>query len=136
MLELQSAFKMLPEHDRLHTPRSEYLYKLLQPTLDNVLSLGSDYESSFDEFEILYALEYAHQDSIHDGGGLWGPPGRFAWKYSRGEYGSPYHVVMSEAKTCGSDWRPVKAGLFGGSIDRFLEIAVQYGESLARTHWQ
>ena len=133
--DVESAFKMMPGHDRFFTPRSEYVYKLLQPELDTALSLGSEYEACFDEFEILYALEYAHQNSIQDGG-FWGPPGRFGWKYERGEYGSPYHLLVSEAKARGNNWEPVRAGLFGGSIDRFLEVANKYSEYLARLHWR
>jgi hypothetical protein len=134
MVELQDAFKMMPGHDRFFTPRSEYVYAFMQPILDAALSLGSEYEACFDEFEILYALEHAHQSSLHDGTS-WGPLGRFGWKYQRSQYGSPYHSLISEAKEAGNTWAPLKAGLFGGSIDRYLEVSATYGEYLGRLHW-
>jgi hypothetical protein len=135
MLDLQDAFKMMPEHDRAFTPRSEYLHTFLRPVLDTALSLDSEYEACFDEFEILYALEHAHQRSLHDGG-FWGPPGRFGWKYERGQNGSPYHSLISEAKEAGSSWGPVKGGLFGGSIDRYLDLSAKYAEHLGQLHWR
>jgi len=134
MTDLIDGFKALPGHERQYTPSSEYLHKLLQPTLDDLLFLGPEYETNFDRFEILYALEHAFQYSAN-GGNVWGPVGRFGWKYQRGEYGSPYHLIVAEAKQRGTDWGPVKVGLFGGSIDRFFEIASAYGESLAKLFW-
>jgi len=40
------AFKQLPGYERLHTPLSEYLFKLLQPTLDDILFMGRSYEAA------------------------------------------------------------------------------------------
>ena len=57
-------------------PRSEYLYKALQPTLEDLLMLGRRYETLFDRFEVLLALEYADVS-----GTRWAPPGRYAWKH-------------------------------------------------------
>ncbi len=51
--EVGDAFKLLPGQDRKHTPMSEHLHELLQPLLDDLLFLGSDYEAAFDQFEML-----------------------------------------------------------------------------------
>ena len=55
-LEINDTFKRVPSHERNYTPRSEYLYKFLQPQLDDLLFFGKDYERYFDEFEIMLAL--------------------------------------------------------------------------------
>jgi uncharacterized caspase-like protein len=134
MNNLHDAFKSLPGHERQYTPRSEYLLKLLQPLLDDLLLLGSEYEATFDRFEALYALEHAHHYASEEFGRVWGPVGRFAWKRSRGP-SNPLHQLIMEAEKQGASWPPVKAGLFGGSIDRFKELVAQYDTSLATLSW-
>src|SRR5690606_17778079 len=57
--DLVDVFKRIPDHERNYTPISEYLYKLIQPELDDMLFLGKGYEGLFDEFEILFALVVA-----------------------------------------------------------------------------
>lgn len=55
-IERENIFKRLPGHERYYAARSEYLFKLLQPELDDELFLGKDYEALFDRFEVLLAL--------------------------------------------------------------------------------
>ena len=80
--ELGDIFKRIPEHERQYTPISEYLYKLLQPSLDDLFFLGKGYESVFDEFEILFALAVADLKKQEDNY-IWGPIGRFGWMNRR-----------------------------------------------------
>jgi hypothetical protein len=129
------AFKTLPGHERHRTPRNEYLFKRLQPPLDDLLFLGTDYETYFDRFEVLLALEYAEQDARESGERVWGPIGRFGWKYHQGGNSSPLHRLISEAESEGDLWPPTRAGLFRGSIARFKEIASQYSALVAKLHW-
>lgn len=77
--KLHDAFKQLPGHEHQYVPRSEYLFKLLQPTLDDLLFLGRDYEQDFDRFEVLLTLVYAdlEQEQFKGSHGIWGPIGRF-----------------------------------------------------------
>jgi uncharacterized caspase-like protein len=133
--ELNEFFKCLPGHERQYTPRSEYLLKLLQPILDDALFLGTDYEASFDRFEVFYALEHAHHYSSEQSGRTWGPVGRFGWKESGFASGRPFHDVVQEAEREGASWLPFENGLFGGSIDRFKEVASAYGNSLSQLAW-
>ena len=132
--ELENAFKTLPGYERNYVPRSEYLFKFLQPELDEVLFLGFDYEWYFDEFEVLLALEHAEQ-SQSLGLPVWGPVGRFGWKYRSVGESSPLHRIVAQAKELGEEWPPVKAGLFRGSITRFNEIAASFLESVAKFGW-
>ena len=127
LMDVVEAFKLLPGHDRHHTPRSEYLHKLLQPWLDDILFLGSDYEKAFDRFELLYALEYAHQENRD-----WAPIGRFGWKILEA---NPLRQVLSEAEQQGERWAPIVAGLFGGSSERFTEVARQLSDRTGRLGW-
>ncbi len=127
--DIGDAFKLLPGHERNYTPRSEYLFKLLQPILDDLLFLGTDYESHFDQFEVLLALEHAEQYASEQHGRVWGPVGRFGWK------SSPFHRVIAEAEAQGDSWPPISAGLFKGSLQRFKEIASQYREAIGRLGW-
>ena len=123
------AFKKIPGHERHYVPRSEYIFKTIQPKLEDILYLGKSYEDYYDQFEILLALVYADL-SPRALGRIWGPPGRFAWKQSHRMERSPFNLLFEEAKNNGSDWPPLKAGLFGGSIERFLEIAKKYRDEL------
>ena len=100
--DVAQVFGLLPGHDRQHVPRSKYLYQLLQPLLDDLLFLGSDYEAAFDRFETLYALEHAHQYEA-EGGRCWGPIGRFGWKVDRGQ-GGPLALLLSDAERQGAKY--------------------------------
>ena len=131
-LEVDPAemFKHPPGHDRQYTPRSEYLFNVLQPDLEDTLFLGPNYELLFDRFELLYALSYAHIDT-EARGRIWGPIGRFGWKQRL--HPSPFTTLLEEATQSGTEWLPLKAGMFGGSIDRFLELFHGY-QSMLRQH--
>lgn len=135
ILELTRAdvFKQLPGHDRHYTPMSEYLFKILQPKLDDILFVGKNYENSFDEFEILFALVVADLKKQRDGH-VWGPVGRFGWK-QRGRDNSPLTRIISEAQTMGESWEPIRAGLFGGKLERFNEIADEFQQLISKLNW-
>jgi len=134
--DLDDAFKRLPGHERQYVPRSEYLFKLLQPGLDDLLFLGRDYEQMFDRFEVFLALVYAELEYNPDNR-VWGPLGRFGWKYtSRGGAGNVYSEIVKEANTFKSEWPPLKAGLFSGSIDRFLEVSTKFEELMKGLKWR
>ena len=126
------AFKLLPGHEKHLVPRSEYLFKLLQPVLEDTLFLGNSYEDVFDRFEVFMALAYI--DLSSEEGLDWGPPGRFCWKYGRGG-GGPYKELMEEAAAAGSKWGPLRAGLFRGDADRFKSIAEGFAKRMARFGW-
>ena len=130
LTEIVEAFKLLPGHERHHVPRSEHLRTRQQPLLEDLLFLGRAYDTHFDRFEILLALTYA---DVRDSD--WGPPGRFAWKHSNRGRGSPYAELMAEAARLGNNWPPTRAGLFGGSTERFVEVAERYKQLLDQLHW-
>ncbi|MEG6095983.1 caspase family protein [Enterobacter bugandensis] len=133
-LNAMEVFKRIPGHDRHYTPLSEYLFKQIQPILDDLFFLGKGYESSFDEFEILYALTVVDL-RLQRGEHAWGPVGRYGWKYAnRGEH-SPYVRLCEEAKILREHWGPLKSGMFGGSYERFEKASNALEENLGRLHW-
>lgn len=136
MLELDrtDAFKLLPGFERRFTPRSDYLHVLFAPILEEVLFLGSDYDNAFDRFEVLYALEHCHRYDTGSGTHRWGPVGRFAWK--RRDGGTALDQVILEAESERQDWPPIRAKLFGGSIDRFVQVAKDYRAEIQGLRWR
>ena len=135
MLEAERAnvFKIIPGYERNYAPRSEYLFKVLQPVLEDLLFLGGSYEHLFDQMEVFYALVYADMSET-ERSGIWGPPGRFAWKFS-GSRGrdNPFSLLRAQADELKDRWPPLQAGLFGGSYERFKKIADGY-EELMKNH--
>ncbi|WP_447748329.1 caspase family protein [Aeromonas veronii] len=132
--ELTDLFKKIPEHKNNYTPLSEYLYKLIQPELDNLFFIGKSYDNTFDEFEILLALVIADL-KIQADYTPWGPIGRFGWKHKRG-YSSPFKKMCNEAEIRKNDWPPIKAGMFGGDYSRFKLVVEEYeNRILNNLHW-
>ena len=137
LLELQRTdmFKSLPGYERYYVPKNEYIFKALQPVIDDLLFFGNSYEAIFDKFETFLALVYADLDSKEDGR-VWGPPGRFAYKHrDRGGEGSPFFEVVTEAKNQGANWAPLQAGFFGGSLERFNKISTEYEGLISHLSW-
>lgn len=134
-LERTEVFKQLPGHERNYVPRSEYLFKLLQPDLDNLFFLGREYEHAFDRFEVILALTHADLRN-QKGGPVWGPIGKFGWKYeNRGRTENPLIDVIEEATEQGSSWPLLQAGFFGNDIERFKDVSSQYTERIKRLGW-
>jgi hypothetical protein len=133
--ELHDAFKTLPGHEKNYVPRSEYLFKLLQPDVDDLFFIGREYENVFDQFEVILALTHADlYNQKH--GHVWGPIGRFGWKYSgRGHRENPLKDIVGEAQRMDSDWPPLKAGFFGGDKDRFIAVANAFEEGMKKLNW-
>lgn len=134
--ELTNAgvFKNLPGHETNFTPMSEYLYKILQPKLDDILFIGKGYEKTFDEFELLFALVVMDLNEQGDKYG-WGPIGRFGWKGKHHNPNSPLKNLIAEAQTKGDNWGPIKAGLFGGKLERFTQQSSKLLKQLAGMGW-
>jgi hypothetical protein len=131
----RDSIKFLPGRERQFTPLSEYLFNFFQTKLHNVIFMGNEYEDIFDRFELLLALQHAHQKEKISPGRVWGPIGRFGWKYRRGVGSGPYQHLRDEASRAKESWPPLKAGFFDASYDRFEEIASQYSKILQSLPW-
>jgi hypothetical protein len=132
LVDVADHFKRLPGHDRDRFPRSEHLFGLLKPLLDELLFLGGNYEPLFDRFELLLALTFADFRDPSGQGDCWGPPGRFAYK--QGYSNSPTSMLIDEAKAAGQAWPLLSSGLFGGQFERFQNVAEKYRQLIARHH--
>lgn len=134
VLELarQKVFQKLPGHEKHFAPMSEYLFKIMQPTIDETLFLGKGYERAFDEFEVLLGLAVADLLNVKTGH-IWGPVGRFGWKEHQGN--APLKRTIEEARAAGSDWAPLRGGLFDGKIERVEAVAGEFYEGVSRLSW-
>lgn len=126
-------FKSLPGHEKQHFPLNEYLFDLFGKKWNDVLFLGLDYEDIFDRFEIFYALQFAH-DRERTSGHVWGPPGRFGWKYSNRSDSDPFRLLSEEASIHKESWAPLRAGFFDGSYERFDMLAKQIERIIGSIH--
>lgn len=125
------AFRKIEGLEKRKTARSDHLVEVLH---DEIMSLGLselEYEEAFDRFELILALEHAHLDARAGRSRFWGPVGRFSWRHRHTD-GGPLGEMIREAKHKGDDWELTKAGLFGGSTERYLEVAGAYMEWLAK----
>ncbi|MHC4397464.1 MAG: caspase family protein [Planctomycetota bacterium] len=129
MDELNYTFKLFPGHERNLVPRSEYLYKLLQPQLEEILFIGQSYEPLFDRFEMFMALVYA--DITGSG---FGPIGRFGYKHGRSR-AKIYINLLEEAKSQKDNWPPIKAGFFQSSYTSFEKVAKVILELIEKRSW-
>lgn len=135
LLELNriEAFKNIPGHERHYTPHSEYLFKILQPKLDDTFFLGKNYETAFDEFEVIFALAIAHI-GITKNRSAWGPIGRFGWKHRHGD-GDPLTRIIKDARMRKESWPPLRAGMFGGNFESFDKTATEYLQLVGGLNW-
>lgn len=123
----------IPGHEKNYVPLSEHLFKILQPPLEDALFLGKGYEEAFDRFEILYFLAVADLNILQSRD-AWGPVGRFGWKHGWGGR-SPLRDLIAEGRTQGTTWPPLVAGLFGGNLERFENVATAATERIGRLGW-
>lgn len=117
-LNRQNIFKHLPGYENKLAARSEWLFNRLQPMLDDLLFLGSNYEHYFDRFEMLFALVYTDLAERYETRHSWNPIGRFPWK---GGITDPMKELMDEADREKDSWGPIKAGLFSRDYSRFKD---------------
>lgn len=118
-IEYYKIFKKIKVHERHFTPISEYIFKQLQPVLEDYFLLGYEYEILFDKYEILMALQQiAELDGEKDY--LFAPVGRFGWKYRESPYTKdPYKQFIELIKSEGIESKIIKTGFFNGNLGRF-----------------
>ena len=130
-------WKHVPGHERHYVPESEYAFNETQPKVEDLFFLGKSYEDQFDRFEMLMSLTYAHRTWKQDDGlGVWGPAGRFWWKFrSHRVTSDPFSQLRQEAASMTDSWEPLKAGFFGGSYKRFEALVDDYEKMLRGQNW-
>ena len=109
----------------LNKDSSNYLFDLFNNMLKDVFLLGNEFEGTFERFEAIYALEYAHERQKITGN-IWVPSG----KYSRGDEPNSLSLLSDEASHKKESWILLTAGFFDGSYERFEQIATQCTQAL------
>ncbi len=120
--------RLLPGQSRSSVPVSDYLLKSLQTALRGTVPVDHEYQEAFDRFE--YMLGLIIEDALNQRPeGIWssGPVGNF----NRNRYATVRrpHIwdrIRTEANQAGADWGPIRAGIFGGSTERFAEAEKKY----------
>lgn len=109
--------RSLPGLENHRTPISDRLFEVLREPLRHVQPDDMDYEASFDRYEYLYSLIHVH---LCDGDRFGNVMGRFEWR------DDVLTDIKQEAVQAGSNWGPLRAGLFDGSIERFAEVQKRF----------
>ncbi len=135
MSKVSEAIKRIPGKERYRVPLSEHLFGLLRSSMGQLLWVREEYEAAFDRFEVLLSMEYASQRAGDQISHVWGPIGRFGWKAHGDADQSPLHRIIGEAKKLGESWPPIRAGLFGGSVERLDELMPKYQGFVERAAW-
>ncbi len=100
---------------------SAYLCSYLREPFREFVPSDDVYDEIFDHFEYLFSLVWIDENPVGASLG-WVPLGRFAWRHLTGlqSGASVMGKVGAEAAQQGKDWPVFRAGLFGGSMRRFL----------------
>ena len=125
--------RLMPGLDRRHTPVSDHLFDQLRSPLRDYLPSDQDYQEAFDRFEYLLGLIHADLNRCEVDNGWWGPVGCFRWRESRfrQERGTS-QKISAELEAEGTSWPPLRAGLFGGSVDQAKTAKSKFDAFLSR----
>jgi SIR2-like domain len=111
--------RLLPGMDRRHTPVSDYLQVNLRSPLRDYIPGDEEYQATFDRFEYLLALVHADLNRwVVQQDGWRGPIGCFGWRGQHFQQSRIMNVIEKEIETEGTNWAPLTAGLFGGSLEQ------------------
>jgi hypothetical protein len=111
--------RLLPGMAQRQTPVSDYLFGELRSPLREYIPDQNDYQATFDRFEYLLALVYADLRRWTSRGEGWvGPIGCYAWRGQHFQKSTAMSIVAQEIEADGASWPPLKAGLFGGSLEQ------------------
>ena len=119
----------LPGQHRNATPVSSHLFKTLREALRDTIVLDQKYEAAFDRFEYILGLiiEDARSQQPENVYTPSPPVGYFNRnRYSTTRRPPLWEQIKTEAEQAGTDWGPIRAGLFDGSIKRFTAAEDAY----------
>lgn len=121
----QGYLKVLPGFENSQFPLNDYLLHKLRDFLREYLPDDSDYEALFDRFEYLYALVFADLNHYSPKDvGWWAPTGWFQWR------NKTIQKITAEMEASGAEWPPLKAGLFGGSMQQAQTAQIEFAAFL------
>jgi hypothetical protein len=117
-IERDLAREIIPGMDRRYTPFNDYLLELLKSFLKRLIPSDTEYERAFDDFEYFWCLLHVDAKIQANATHIWAPYGAFCWR--RRERRASWAKDQAKNAIDKSDvsWPPLRAGLFGGKIDR------------------
>jgi len=129
--------QMMPGLENRYTPTNDILHGVLREYFREYLPRDMDYDRAFDRFEYYLGMIHADLNQKSRGGNiLWGPVGRFAWKEEDGEPEERISMIVDrEINEMGAEWFLIKAGLFGGSLERVRSSKAGYDALLQSLNW-
>ena len=104
---------------RRFTPCSCLLHFILREPLRPMIPDDEDYTDTFDKAEVLLALLTADADAYTDEYIPSPYYGAFTWRYRFSQQARFEQRFIDDARSSGSAWPPLYAGLFGGDEARF-----------------
>jgi hypothetical protein len=124
---------LVPAMVGLRTPFSRYLQELLRDPLREFLPDDIEYQRCFDRFEYFVGLLQAdlRKKAGRDTRGF---VGCFGWRMLE-HRGHISKQIESETKEFGENWPPLRAGLFGGSLERFLNVKNEFDQFVKGSNW-
>ena len=126
----EDLLRQRPELERHRTPASAHLFAILKEPLETFVIDEVEYQWAYDRFEYLYALVHGDvYEKEGKAGRIWGPFGCFLWRKGIQE------EIGREIIEQGNDWPPLKAGLFGGQVERVRQVKEQIDGMVHRYGW-
>jgi hypothetical protein len=129
----EAAQKIIDPGKRNYTPASDYLALILREPLRDLLPRDAQFNNYFDRFEYLWTLVYVDLSAQFESSARW-VVGRYLWR-DRKHYDFKKTVLeqlYQEMDEAGENWPGLKAGLFGGSLDRLQRARKVFNESGTR----
>lgn len=115
----------------LISPVADLLFTVLRPVFSDQLTDDDSYESEFDRAEVMLGL--LSQDEVnvrlHTDPTAWGVVswfGRATWRVRQTRINAVEELRVEFGRD-GASWGPLKAGLFGGDVERAADAFDRYG---------
>ncbi|WP_243393880.1 toll/interleukin-1 receptor domain-containing protein [Mycobacterium ahvazicum] len=115
-----------------HTPVADWLHRILRPIFDEQFPDDEEYDEAFDRTEVILGVvdgdlaneRFKDQPTRPlSAETMWF--GRAGWR-SRRDRDDPVQALADELAAEGAGWPPLKAELFGGSVERANEAISRY----------
>jgi hypothetical protein len=116
-----------------YTPASDYLVLVLREPLRNLLPRDAQFDNCFDRLEYLWTLIHVDLRSHFKTSSRW-VIGRYLWRDEKHyDFKETIHEQLyREMDEAGESWPGLKAGLFGGSIERLQQARKELDEARPR----
>lgn len=118
-------------NQRRYTPVSDHLHDVLRGPLRQVVPSDAQYTRNFDTLEYLLGLILTDLRSQREANDpyITGPRiGSYGWRYKHERRGGPWEQVQRDLAHQGDLWPPLRAGLFGGSLERAREATESFNQ--------